>query len=416
MYRRHLNTKQFRENSESTLIWIKRLIQEPNPDLQQFRSFMINQSEIAIPDEIFVMARQKDLNIFHAMEEGRLISLRKLLGIPEGAPLGSTPAVYMSAFQRVLANDFGFISIQSLVDLISAYPTVVNAIMTIQKSRKKTQILDFDDEEESEQSTGNTLLHQLIIEKELDQIKAYMIAIFTVRCMPNNISFDIENRNSADKTALQLALDSGNKDIIVAILLYGNPSYTSFETQLASLNINIAEIMRQRTELMLKTIGEISQRLQVFSQVNLKTNINVGKLAWQQEVMGHRLTQLAQATTLNQAEKALKATGNLALHYEHQGLVTQPAVLTQPQVLPISFVCPAANGQQGNPAVFMEELKSIRETIAVLKSDVQQKSKLLETLEQRVSDIEMSLTTTGGLKVNQKDSTTKLPLNQLSTQ
>jgi len=419
--------KKWGHNSEGTHTILKNLIQQPNPDLHQIRNFMINQTEIEIPDEIFEVARQKGPNVFRAMEEGRMISLRKLLGIIEDAPLGTTPANPAFALQMLLNNDINFISNQSLVDVISAYPTVVNEIFTIQVEDLTNSFAGISSffeafnrsERRINQPPGNTLLHQLIIEKELDQIKAYMSAIYQAKQAGAPIPFDPEKKNQENKTILQLAFESGNKDIISAVLVYANPNRTAYETQILNLGINIPEIIRQQHNLLLETTSAINRRQQAISNVVQHTNHNVGVLAIQQANTDANVQQVAQITALNYA--AVRTIGH------HVGLqlpsmrptVTVTELTDDPQVrqLPppaarllianqpaagenpnrlFAITSPSNRPQNTNSAAIQEDplvlIRAIRAEMNTLRSEIQERSNRLNELDQRVSQIESALT------------------------
>jgi formiminotetrahydrofolate cyclodeaminase len=303
------SVKDYEHHLQNRINNLRTHIQQPNPDQETVRVAMIYFSvgqNMPIPDDIFNMARQKNINLFYVMEETRIKVLRNLLRIAENAPLGTTPANTMQALQ-VLLNHETF-SNQSLVDVISAYPSSVNEIMTV----KVDAVWDGQSRlfwsHQVDKSTGNTLLHQLIVEKELNQIKAYMSAIYQAKQSGVAVPFDAEKKNQDNKSILQLAFETGNKDIVSAVLVYANPARTTHENQIANLNINIPEIMRQQQNLLLETTSAINRRQQIMSNVQQQTLANMGVLAIQQANTDAQVQQIGYVTAVNTA--AVQAIGN----------------------------------------------------------------------------------------------------------
>jgi hypothetical protein len=344
---------------------------------------------LTITDEQLEEARNKNNEIFNYLEKHQEIVVQHLIE--------TMGAVYALK----IALNYHVISTHLLIKIIYAKPDVVNEVEYA--------------------NDGNTLLHQLIIEKDILKIKSYLSAIFTARCMGNNIPFDSEKKNKANQTVLQLSLSNEindeNKEIVSAVLVYGNSKFNSVEKELAPFNILIGDIIRERSEIMLKTIGEIAHWQQGEANVLLQTNQNVGMLAIQQGAIDDRLNQVAQVTALNHIEtRAIghfikQASSNIhrPARVEKIKLPDSPQRILKQPAVPSPLESPSAYNAR-NPNLFtfsvseqkvkltkisqhensIELLKSVREEMDVLRKDIQQKSNRLAVLEQTVMRIESS--------------------------
>lgn len=426
--------KDYEHHLQNRINNLRSLIQQPNPDLETVRGAMIYFSigqNMPIPDDIFNMARQKSVNLFHVMEEARIKVLRNLLRIAENAPLGTTPANTMQTLQ-VLLNHETF-SNQSLVDVISAYPSSVNEIMTVKVDAVWDGQSPFFWPHQVDKSTGNTLLHQLIVEKELNQLKAYLSAIYQAKQSGVAVSFDAEKKNQDNKIILQLALETGNKDIVSAVLVYANPARTAHENQIASLNINIPEIMRQQQNLLLETTSAINRRQQIMSNVQQQTLANVGVLAIQQANTDAQVQQIGYVTAVNSAavqaighhvgiQLALPSTPTVTieelpdqvataqlpqaparLQIANQPVQAQLTTANDPNRLfaltaptPVDRVRQLRNARAENNA--LTELRNICAEMNTLRSEIQGRLDRFNQLEQRAIQIESNLT--GNNRVN----------------
>jgi hypothetical protein len=234
--------------------------------------------------------------------------------------------------------------IPQLVDFLTVYPIIsVDTNPHIFHSEGK--------------DSKNTLLHHLILRymretpywksTRAQEIKNYLSAIFIARLSlksqkdggynlkgPKGVTkesfdFDIEAKNAAGKTVLQLAFETQNKDLISAVMLYGNPDYTGLEKELMSANINIPSIIRERAELQMKvTQNIIETQLETVDKLS-ETVQNQAVMAAQlgNEIEGLKATvqnQAALAADLHQTKQVLAAL------FQALGVSFSPAISSRP--------------------------------------------------------------------------------------
>ncbi len=188
--------------------------------------------------------------------------------------------------------------------------------------------------------TGNSFLHDLILEKDINKVKAFMIAVEAASYIVE-LPFDIEAKNHAQQSVLQLSLEIGIKDITVAILIYGDPCITACEEKINTANILLADIQRERNKLMKKAANRLAQ-LQLSSMgVLQETTENLGDLAIQHTHTDMRLNRVIDVITQNPVtaqtnnrlfapdKKAIESDGN---HKQDNDIQTEIAQLREMMV------------------------------------------------------------------------------------
>ncbi len=141
---------------------------------------------------------------------------------------------------------------------------------------------------------GHHFLHNLLSctsSKKLDHIKQYLSAIRAAKCI-KDIPFDIELKTKDGKTPLKLAFETGVNDIVVALLIYGDPSIKDFESEINQANIVMSEIILERNALSRKITEKNSQMLLSQMEMLQRTNMNVGALTMAQEGLHQVLNQV----------------------------------------------------------------------------------------------------------------------------
>lgn len=209
-----------------------------------------------ITDEVIELARKRDQALCSYLEIMQKDNLQRII-TNEGP---------YKALQTIL--DYPEVPIQSLVELICQYPDVINTIPNA--------------------ADGNTILHQLVIAKDPIKVQAFMTAILEAKSLVT-LSFDIEKKNKKGQTVLSLALfppklTQQEKDVVSALILYGNPSRTSVETEIANANIIIPEINRKREQLEQAAKEKMSRLLLTSSRSEIDTNRNLAVVAAEVEV------------------------------------------------------------------------------------------------------------------------------------
>lgn len=180
-----------------------------------------------ITDDILELALKKDRELHY------YLNLRRKMDVLEKID-------YQGVFGalKIILN-YEVVPIQSLIDLIRIDPSVIHQI--------------------EKEADGNTLLHQLVIDKKLEPVKALLAAIYQAGCTKiDGFYFNIEAENKNGKTILALALAQSNSELIGAILLY-NPN-TNQAQQALLLTIDIPKIEHDKVERMIKTIQKQGQR------------------------------------------------------------------------------------------------------------------------------------------------------------
>ncbi len=144
--------------------------------------------------------------------------------------------------------NYSGIPIQSLVDLICIYPTIIHNL-----------------ENEKE---GNTLVHELVNAKETTKVAALLEAIFQAGL--KNIKgffFDIEKKNKQEKTILDLALAQNNNELISAILMYNPKMNQTQQDKIVTAKIDIPAIHQEKAKRTSNIIGQQFQQIEVQQQV-----------------------------------------------------------------------------------------------------------------------------------------------------
>jgi len=214
-----------------------------------------------ITDEVFEAAGKRDQKLHEYLVISRKNHLQNIL---------TTQAAY-TALQTIL--NYPEIPVDMLVDIICKFPDVINMITDI--------------------NDGNTLLHHLVIENNPVKVKAFLSAIVEAKLL-TTLSFDVEKTNKAGKTILRLALDSKNKDVISAVILYGIPKTTSVETEILENKIILPEIKDERARLQRELDAKMSRMLIATNGGTINNTINLAIVAAQQEAMAAQVKTLTQ--------------------------------------------------------------------------------------------------------------------------
>ncbi len=144
--------------------------------------------------------------------------------------------------------NYSAIPIQSLVDLICIDPTIIHQI--------------------ENEMDGNTLLHQLVINKETTKVTALLEAIFQAGFKKiNGFNFDIEKKNRQGKTLLALALEQYNNDLTTAILMHNPKIDEKQQKQILEMKIDIPAIHQEKEKRTNSIIGQQGQQIEVLKQV-----------------------------------------------------------------------------------------------------------------------------------------------------
>lgn len=217
-------------------------------------------ANVPIMDETLKVAKMRDENLSRYLEIARKVNTDRMFAIEGAFKTALTLLSYPEA------------PIPLLVELVKNNPDVVNTM-----------------------ENGNTLLHSFVIEKNSVAVKAWLTAIFTVRFQKKSPAFDgyIEKKNSAGKTVLTLALDvlqtapnnEQYKELVNAVMMYGDPLYTYEVQRINQHNIDTTAIMGKRTELVITTVAGISELQEVQTHVGVQNSLHVGILAHQQETL-----------------------------------------------------------------------------------------------------------------------------------
>jgi ankyrin repeat protein len=345
---------------------------------------------IPITDEIMEIAKVRSSDLYQYLEakqDAELLFRKR----SDYTPLNA---------MRSLLN-YSPIPLSLVVKLLCEHPNIV------------TEIVDVD---------GNTFLHNLmadrllVAEKKVIKVKALMSAIYEATLL-EKVSFDREKKNKAGQTVLQIALNTGNKDLIAAVILYGEPSLKEVTRQISCYEIDFAEINTERNHLREAALAKTSRQqradnralretngiLRETNQVVAETREDVALLAGQQAV-SWRLMAYHQIMIQQLSERVGFALPPPPVDIRIEELpaaMPQPPLVEAPPIPPIAstsqltfFDSAPQHARQQHPSSVTElqddpadDLRNIIGEMAALKDAILQKQARWEELEREMNDL-----------------------------
>jgi len=219
-----------------------------------------------VTDEVLKIAKTRDKDLGDYLEGWQRLRLDEIAN--KNNPVKALQSIF----------DYSGCCIQLMLDFIITHPAVVSDLV--------------------DETKGHTLLHLAVTQKNTEKFKSLMSAIFEAGYfITDGYTFDMEKKDKANKTVLDLAFEAGDNEIISAIFLYGDPKFSVAQQDLIrAAKLDIPAIEQDRKKIISETTRKICHMQikdkQELKQEHICTVQIMMAVAEQQEMMKNRIEQL----------------------------------------------------------------------------------------------------------------------------